>query len=148
MIAKVVTHQKALQTLGTLSVSSSLLGNLSQTLLKSVRNQIKYQLIMGYRHRESSTRVLELQRYGSCRFGDLCRVHWVQDGVVDASHLNMIKKLPGPKDKLKSPVAAVAHIPDPQSEDEYYSEDLEPAVDLDSQGCIVHPVTTNLAYFL
>jgi hypothetical protein len=48
MIAKVVTHQKALQTL-LLSISRAviLLGNLSQTLLKSVRNQIKYQLIMG-----------------------------------------------------------------------------------------------------
>jgi hypothetical protein len=58
-----------------------------------------------------------------------------------------VQSRPGPKDKLKSPVAAVAVSLDPQSEDEYYSEDLEPAVDLDSQGCIVHPVTTNLAYF-
>jgi hypothetical protein len=52
-------------------------------------------------------------------------------------HLNMCKQA-GPKDKLKSPVAA-GSILDPQSEDEYYSEDLEPAVDLDSQGCIVIP---------
>jgi hypothetical protein len=83
MIAKVVTHQKALQTLGTLSISHAVI------LLKPFSNFAEIseesdQISAHYgsqAQQESSTRVLELQRTGSCRFGDLCSSHMGPDPV-------------------------------------------------------------------